>query len=144
MSLERTGPIRPKRRCRILLVDDSRVNRAVGEAMLRRLDHDVTVAADGREALAALEEACYDLVLMDCMMPGMDGFDAAAEIRRREREDPRRSRAIVVAVTGGAMDSDRERYRAAGMDDCLGKPFTLQALDALVTRCLGGPSPASG
>jgi CheY-like chemotaxis protein len=122
-------------------VDDDRVNRAVGEAMLRRLDHDVTAAADGREALAVLDEARYDLVLMDCVMAGMDGFDVTAEIRRREREDPRRQRTLVVAVTGGAVAADRARFQAAGMDDCLGKPFTLRELDALVTRCLGDASP---
>jgi CheY-like chemotaxis protein len=109
--------------------------------MLKRLDHDVTVAADGREALAALDEARYDLVLMDCVMAGMDGFDVTNEIRRREREDPRRGRTLVVAVTGGAVAADRPRFRAAGMDDCLGKPFALRDLDALVTRWLGDLPP---
>jgi CheY-like chemotaxis protein len=130
---------RREHRCRILVVDDSRVNQAVAEAMLRHLHHDVTLASNGREALTALEAARYDLVLMDCVMPGMDGFDAAAEIRRREREDPRLGHTPVVAVTGGAMTGDLERFQAAGMDDCLGKPFGLKDLEALVSRCLAQP-----
>jgi two-component system, sensor histidine kinase and response regulator len=144
VSPERTESDRRPDRPRVLVVDDSRVNRAVAEAMLRRLGCDVATAADGREAVAAVDTSSYDLVLMDCEMPRMDGFAATAEIRRREGIDPGRTRTWVVAVTGGATSADREQYRAAGMDDCLGKPFTLRDLEALVSRCLGNPAAAPG
>jgi signal transduction histidine kinase/CheY-like chemotaxis protein len=121
-------------RKRVLLVEDSPVNQAVAEGMLGHLGCDVTLAADGREALAALEAARYDLVLMDCMMPGIDGFEATAEIRRLEREDPSRGRTLVVAVTANAMAGDRERCLAAGMDDYLSKPFRTEDLGALLSR----------
>lgn len=137
MNAEPPAPTRHRRPCRILVVDDSRVNLAVAEAMLRRLGHDVALASNGLEAVAALDAEPYDLVLMDCVMPGMDGFGATAEIRKRELGDPGRGHTLVVAVTGGAMAGDSERYRAAGMDDCLGKPFGLSELEALVSRWLG-------
>jgi CheY-like chemotaxis protein len=128
------------RRRRILVVDDSRVNRSVAEAMLRHLGHDVASAADGLEALAALESASYDLVLMDCQMPGMDGFDATLELRKREGANPAMGHTLVVAVSGGAAADEGERYRTAGMDDCLAKPFGLKELDGLLSRWLGGPA----
>jgi signal transduction histidine kinase/CheY-like chemotaxis protein len=133
-SAPRTSPAR-----RVLLVEDSPVNQAVAEGMLRFLGCDVTPAADGREALAALESSRYDLVLMDCMMPGMDGFEATAEIRRRESEEPGRGRTVIVAVTANAMAGDRERCIAAGMDDYLSKPFRTDELNALLTLWTQAP-----
>jgi CheY-like chemotaxis protein len=123
----------------VLLVEDSPVNQAVAEGMLRFLGCDVTPAADGREALAALESSRYDLVLMDCMMPGMDGFEATAEIRRHEREEPGRGHTVIVAVTANAMAGDRERCIAAGMDDYLSKPFRTDELNALLTLWTQAP-----
>jgi signal transduction histidine kinase/DNA-binding response OmpR family regulator/HPt (histidine-containing phosphotransfer) domain-containing protein len=132
----------PEFRAKVLLVEDSPVNQAVAEGMLALMGCEVETAADGREALAALDKGRYDLVLMDCMMPGVDGFEATAEIRRQEREDPSRPRTNVVALTASAMSGDRERCLAAGMDDYLSKPFREGALRAVLARWL--PARASG
>jgi CheY-like chemotaxis protein/HPt (histidine-containing phosphotransfer) domain-containing protein len=102
----------------------------------------VDTAAEGREALAALEKCPYDLVLMDCMMPVLDGFKATAELRRREIQNPKRPRTTVVALTASAMTGDRERCLNAGMDDYLSKPFREDDLRALLARWL--PAQMSG
>jgi signal transduction histidine kinase/CheY-like chemotaxis protein len=119
---------------RVLLVEDGAVNLAVAEGMLSQMGPRVDLASDGEEALAALSRASYDLVLMDCMMPGMDGYAATAELRRRERGSGRRT--PVAALTANAMSGDRERCVAAGMDDYLSKPFRHEDLRQLLARWL--------
>jgi CheY-like chemotaxis protein len=88
--------------------------------------------ADGKAALAALERARYDLVLMDCQMPEMDGYEATRLLRAREREHG--SHTLVLALTANAMEGDRERCLAAGMDDHLTKPLKLSVLAATLER----------
>jgi PAS domain S-box-containing protein len=121
---------------RVLLVEDNLVNQRVAMTMLGKLGMKVDVAANGRESLEALEREDYDLVLMDCQMPEMDGFEATARIR-----DPRsqvRDHAIpVVAMTANAMAGDRQRCLAAGMDGYLAKPVDRAALLAVLERWLG-------
>ncbi len=133
---------RPRFDARVLLVEDNGVNQAVAEGMLALMGCDVGTASDGREALAALEKSRYDLVLMDCMMPVLDGFKATAELRRREIQNPGRARTTVVALTASAMTGDRERCLDAGMDDYLSKPFREDDLRAVLARWL--PAQASG
>jgi signal transduction histidine kinase/ActR/RegA family two-component response regulator len=114
---------------RILVVDDNAVNRHVVVRMLGNTGVDIDVACDGLEAVAACRSRHYGLVLMDCQMPEMDGFDATRTIRADEsagRHTP------IVALTANAMDGDRERCLAAGMDDYLAKPVTATALRAIV------------
>jgi signal transduction histidine kinase/DNA-binding response OmpR family regulator/HPt (histidine-containing phosphotransfer) domain-containing protein len=132
----------PRFRGRVLLVEDSPVNQAVAEGMLTLMGCQVQTATDGREALSAVEKGNFDLVLMDCMMPALDGFEATVEIRRREREDPSRSRTTVVALTASAMSGDREKCLAAGMDDYLSKPFREDDLRRVLARWL--PAQTSG
>ncbi len=115
---------------RVLLAEDNAVNRKVATGMLRRLGLEVETARDGREALEALEARSFDVVLMDCQMPEMDGLEATR--RLRERQSDGRSRTPVVAMTANAMEGDRERCIAAGMDDYLSKPVKLEPL----ARCL--------
>jgi TMAO reductase system sensor TorS len=133
---------RPRFEARVLVVEDNGVNRAVAEGMLSLMGCDVSTADDGREALAALEKSRYDLVLMDCMMPVLDGFKATAELRRLEIQNPSRPRTTVVALTASAMTGDRERCLNAGMDDYLSKPFREDDMRALLARWL--PAQASG
>jgi CheY-like chemotaxis protein/HPt (histidine-containing phosphotransfer) domain-containing protein len=127
---------------RVLLVEDNGVNQAVAERMLTLMGCDVAAVSDGREALTALEKDPYDLVLMDCMMPVLDGFKATAELRRREIQNPNRARTTVVALTASAMTGDREKCLNAGMDDYLSKPFREEDLRGVLARWL--PAQASG
>ena len=119
---------------RVLLVEDNAVNREVGSAMLLNFGCQVDTSNNGREGLDALERTTYDVVLMDCMMPVLDGLEATAELRRRERANPDRPRAFVVALTASAMRGDRERCLAAGMDDYLAKPYSGAELFAILAR----------
>jgi signal transduction histidine kinase/CheY-like chemotaxis protein len=126
---------------RVLLAEDNPVNQELALAMLEGLGLHVDLASDGREAVRVLERAHYDLVLMDCQMPVMDGFQATAEIRKRERADGSRH-LPVLALTANAMEGDLERCLSAGMDDYLAKPFTRKGLQALLRRWLG-PGPGA-
>ncbi len=121
---------------RVLVVEDSAVNQEVAHALLEHLGCEVTLAANGQQGLDAMEEDDYDVVLMDCMMPVLDGFEATAELRRRERANPARRRTHVVALTASAMRGDRERCLAAGMDDYLAKPYSGEELAAALRRRL--------
>jgi signal transduction histidine kinase/ActR/RegA family two-component response regulator len=118
----------PQRRGRVLLVEDNPVNQLVAKGMLGKLGCEVTTAAHGGEALDQLEQREFDLVLMDCNMPVMDGYEASRQIRRSGRwpELP------IVALTANAMSEERERCRAAGMSDYLAKPFRREELAALL------------
>ena len=119
----------------VLVAEDSPVNQIVAVRTLERCGFRAEVASDGREALAALAAARYDAVLMDCQMPGMDGYEATAELRRRERDGGHRT--PVIAMTAHAMAGDRERCLAAGMDDYIGKPMRSQALAEVLGRWIG-------
>ncbi|MDH5502081.1 MAG: response regulator, partial [Gammaproteobacteria bacterium] len=114
-------------RLQVLVVDDNDVNLAVAAAMLDSLGHVAATATNGREAIAACEQQVFDLVLIDCRMPDMNGFEATQEIRKLEQRLGRKHLPIV-AVTAHSLQDDRERCRAAGMDGYLSKPFTKQEL----------------
>lgn len=117
-----------ERRARILLVEDNPVNQLVAKGMLAKLGCQVQVAAQGVEALEFLEQETFDLVLMDCNMPVMDGYEAS----RRIRQSGRWPELPIVALTANAMPEERERCRAAGMNDYLAKPFRREELLALI------------
>ena len=119
---------------RVLVVEDSPVNQEVASALLTELGCLVQVADNGQRALEDLDRDSHDVVLMDCMMPVLDGLQATEELRRREKANPRRRRAYVVALTASAMCGDRERCLAAGMDDYLSKPYSGSELRAALMR----------
>ena len=123
----------PRLRGRVLVVEDQALNREVAEGMLTALGLQVVTANDGRLALDMLAAETFDVVLMDCQMPVMDGFSATAELRRREGAG---SRMPVIALTANATSEGREACLAAGMDDYLAKPFTRAALHTVLARCL--------
>lgn len=118
---------------RVLLVEDNSVNQMVGEGMLRKLGCQVSVAIDGRAAVARMTTEDFDVVLMDSQMPGMDGLEATRLIREWESN---RSRTPIVGVTAHASDESRAACVAAGMDDYLSKPFTLAELTTTLGRWL--------
>lgn len=125
----------------VLLAEDNPVNQEVALAMLETFGCQADVATNGREALEALSRRAYDLVLMDCQMPEMDGFEATSELRAREETKACssthfRSRIPVVALTAHAIAGDRERCLKAGMDDYLCKPFTQRELGAVIAKWL--------
>jgi len=123
---------------RVLLVEDNSVNRLVGTAMLEAFGLEVIVAEDGEEALARLADTAFALVLMDCQMPVMDGYEATQRLRESERLAGR-ARLPVVALTANAFSSDVERCLAAGMDAHLGKPYSIGALRAAIAPWLAAP-----
>jgi signal transduction histidine kinase/CheY-like chemotaxis protein len=116
---------------RILLAEDNPVNQEIAQAMLQGFGYSVDIAQNGREALQAVELKPYDLVLMDCMMPEMDGYAAAAEIRRRQSAG-QLPHFPIIALTANAIEGDREKCLIAGMDDYLSKPFKAESLRRLI------------
>ncbi len=120
---------------RVLVVEDQAVNRTVVVRMLERLGCTVDTVANGREALDIFAKHEYDLILMDCQMPEMDGFETTRTIRERENAG---ARTPIVALTANAFSEDRERCLASGMDDYLTKPVRRAQLEELVRRTLAG------
>ncbi|MCC6608439.1 MAG: response regulator [Burkholderiales bacterium] len=123
----------------VLLVEDNELNRVVARGMLEALGLTVSVVADGRDAVREVFLRRYDLVLMDCQMPGLDGFEATQRIRARESATRAPGRATIIALTANAAAGDRERCIAAGMDDYLSKPLHMADLHATAGRWLRQP-----
>jgi CheY-like chemotaxis protein len=122
---------------RLLLAEDNFVNQKLAVTMLQKRGHKVTVANDGVEALSLLEREAFDLVFMDVHMPNMGGFEATAEIRRREKAHGL-PRIPIVALTALAMTGDREKCLEAGMDAYLTKPISARDLFTVLTQLLPG------
>ena len=146
-SLDSSQPASPDRatqdrRLHVLIVDDDPTNRRVLQGMLELLGYACTVVDDGAKAVQAVERARFDAVLMDCLMPVMDGYDATRAIRSDEaaRIAPDASRLPVIAVTALAMQGSRDRCLEAGMDDYLTKPVMLENLKE-ITDSPGHPRP---
>ena len=133
----------------VLIVEDNAISTDVAKHMLTRAGYRCEHVADGKAAVDRVAEVPYDLVLMDCQMPGMDGFEATRIIRRREEQDGGRVHVPIVALTANALKGDRERCLEAGMDDYLSKPLEprllFAKLDQWLTRRSGRPAetPAS-
>ena len=117
---------------RILLAEDSLVNQRVMRLMLQKLNLSAEIVGNGIEAIAALEAAPYDVILMDVQMPEMDGLEATRHICARW---PQARRPRIIAMTAHAMQGDRERCLAAGMDDYLSKPVQMEELRVVMERC---------
>jgi CheY-like chemotaxis protein/HPt (histidine-containing phosphotransfer) domain-containing protein len=118
-------------RPRILLAEDNEVNQQVAVGLIEKLGYRIDVVPNGREAVAAFGRIAYDLVLMDCQMPEMDGFEATQVIRDRENGG---RRVPIVAMTANAMQGDRERCLAVGMNDHLTKPVNRAKLEQVLQR----------
>lgn len=116
---------------KILLVDDNLINRKVALGILKKLGFKADLATDGKEAVAAYREGAYDLILMDCMMPHMDGYEATEKIRSLEKGQ---NHIPVIAMTANAMSGDRQRCLDAGMDDYVAKPVKADKLEEAITN----------
>ncbi len=138
-----SGPIRApavaKRKLRILLAEDNSVNQQVAQGLLGKLGYRADIVANGAEVLEALRRIPYDVILMDCQMPEVDGYDATRQIRHLELgrvapfdwKVPLR----IIAITANVMEGDREKCFLAGMNDYVGKPVRLDELQAALDRC---------
>ena len=133
LTVPATEGSRPGASRKILLAEDNPVNQVVAVRLLEKQGHQVTVAANGREAVAAVGRERFDLVLMDVQMPEMDGFEATAMIRQAESGSGRHL--PIIAMTARAMKGDEERCRLAGMDGYLPKPIRSPDLYAIVDAC---------
>lgn len=129
---EQPSELPRNRQARVLLVEDNPVNQLVAKGMLGKLGYDVRLAHHGAEALSLLETQTVDLILMDCNMPVMDGY----ETTRRIRQKAAFTDLPIIALTANALSDERERCRAAGMDDYLAKPFRKDELAALLDQWL--------
>ena len=119
--------VREVKRClSVLLAEDNAINQKLATRILQKMGHTVTIAENGREALQILENARFDIILMDVQMPEMDGFEATSSIREKERITG--GHIPIVAMTAHAMSGDREKCLAAGMDGYVSKPINTQEL----------------
>jgi len=124
----------------ILLAEDNPANQAVAVAMLRKMGCRVACVSNGREAVDILKERLFDLVLMDCQMPVLDGYQATGEIRRLEKETGQNNQIPIVALTANAVQGDKEKCIAAGMNGYLSKPFKKDEIFAVLKSCVNGRS----
>jgi len=130
------APVTISTHFRVLLAEDNEINQRITLRLLEKLGLAADAVLTGREAVQALEKRKYDLVLMDCQMPDMDGFEATAIVRSREGAE---RRTPICALTANAMEGDRERCLAAGMDDYISKPVGLEKLRKAVDRWVYNP-----
>jgi two-component system sensor histidine kinase/response regulator len=121
---------------RILVAEDNIINQTLAKRMLEKLGHKAEVVANGCEVIDALSLIEYDLIFMDCQMPEMDGYQATREIRKGENG---KTHIPIVAMTANALDGEKERCLAAGMDDYITKPIRLQDLSKAIRRWVGSP-----
>jgi two-component system sensor histidine kinase/response regulator len=127
----------------ILLVEDNPVNQLLAQRVLENAGHRVTVAGDGAQAVETIRRERFDLVLMDVQMPVLGGLEATAAIRDAERASGG-VHLPVIAMTASAMQGDRERCLAVGMDDYISKPIDMQQLHATIEKVMARCAPAGG
>ena len=125
-------PIAPGRQKRILIAEDNSVNQLLAVTLLKKMGHSAHAVGNGREAMDALSSASFDLVLMDCQMPEMDGYQATRAIREREKETGKH--VPIIALTANAMKADQMKSLECGMDDHISKPLKKERLFEVIAR----------
>jgi CheY-like chemotaxis protein len=115
----------------ILLVEDNILNQRITTFSLKKFNHEVDIANNGLEAVNKYREKDYDVILMDIMMPVMDGLEATSQIRKFEKETPSKNHTPVIAITANTLDNDRDKCLATGMDEYMAKPFDMNRLNEI-------------
>jgi CheY-like chemotaxis protein len=115
---------------RILLAEDNVVNQKVAQGILKKIGYNITIAKNGREVVSAYQKDYWDLILMDCQMPEMDGFEATEAIRKMEKDSG--YHIPIIALTANAMQGDEQKCIRAGMDDYLAKPIQKEQLSRVI------------
>jgi len=119
----------------ILLVEDNLLNQRVVTFSLKKYKHDVVIANNGVEAIEKFRGSKFDVILMDIMMPVMDGIEATVKIREIERLDKIEERTPIIALTANTMDNDRDKCISFGMDEFMAKPFDIEKLNFFTFGC---------
>lgn len=123
-----------RERLKILLVEDNLLNQRVVTFSLKKYNHEVTIANNGLEAVEMFRENQYDVILMDLMMPVMDGLEATIKIREEEEMNNSDKRIPIIAITANTMDNDRDTCISYGMDDFMSKPFDIEKLHEIFSE----------
>ncbi|MBI9019696.1 MAG: response regulator [Verrucomicrobia bacterium] len=118
----------------MLIAEDNKINQLVADRILRRMGCTTTIVENGQLAIEASEKNGFDLILMDCQMPVVDGYEATRQIRLKERQTPDAPAIPIIAITAHAQERDRVKCFDAGMNDYLAKPFTQEHLTELVRK----------
>jgi len=119
---------------KILLVEDNLLNQKVVIYNLKKLNYDIVAVNNGYDAIEKIKDNSFDLVLMDIVLPGINGFEITAEIRKFEKENARNNPVSIVALTANTLNNDREKCINAGMNDYLPKPFTAVELINMIKK----------
>jgi osomolarity two-component system sensor histidine kinase NIK1 len=120
-----------KEKLSILLVEDNILNQRITTFSLKKFNHEVDIANNGLEAVNKYREKEYDVILMDIMMPVMDGLEATFQIRKYEKEMDNNRHTPVIAITANTLDNDRDKCIATGMDEYMAKPFDMNRLNEI-------------
>jgi CheY-like chemotaxis protein len=118
----------------ILLVEDNLLNQRIVTFSLKRFEHDVIIANNGIEAIEKFRERKFDVILMDIMMPVMDGLEATVKIREIEINEKIPNRTPIIALTANTMDNDRDKCLSYGMDEFMAKPFDIEKLKSIFSE----------
>jgi len=121
-------------RLNILLVEDNLLNQRIVTFSLKKYNHEVVIANNGVEAIERFRDQKFDVILMDIMMPVMDGLDATVKIREIEANNDVERRTPIIALTANTMDNDREKCISYGMDEFMSKPFDIEKLKLIFTE----------
>ncbi len=115
----------------ILLVEDNMLNQRIVTFSLKKYKHEVYIANNGLEAVEQFQKSAFDVILMDIMMPIMDGLEATKQIRSIEEENKVKKRTPIIAITANTMDNDRDKCISYGMDEFMAKPFDMDKLNSI-------------